>query len=273
MFEVPLLSIGLGLLIGAITAITGAGGSILAIPLLMFAFELPITQVAPIALLATMSAASIGAIQGLNAGIVRYKSALLIATFGMLIAPVGVWAAKQTPVLMLNLFFSAVLIFVATRMWWMAGETESIETDSINPQKPEPACMINPATSKVFWTASCTKRLILTGVSTGFLSGLLGIGGGFIIVPSLQKVSNFNMQTITATSLAVIAMISATSVGIYVWHGDINWAIALPFVLSTMMSMLVVRIFSHKIPSIFSQRLFAILAISAASMMLFKAFN
>jgi uncharacterized membrane protein YfcA len=268
MLEVPLLSIGLGLLIGAITAMTGAGGSILATPLLMLGFEIPLTQAAPIALLATMSASSIGAMQGLKAGVVRYKSALLIAGFGMLITPVGVWLAKQIPIFTLNLFFSAVLIFVAYRMWRM-----TTEIDAINHQKPEPVCMINPATSKVFWTASCTRRLILTGFGTGFLSGLLGIGGGFVVVPSLKKVSNFNMQTITATSLAVIAIITATSVGVYLWHGDINWTIALPFVLSSMLSMLALRVFSQKIPSIISQRLFAILALSAASMMLLKAFK
>ena len=60
----------------------------------MFGLHLNITQAAPIALLAVMSAASIGAIQGLNKGLVRYKTALLMAAFGIAFAPLGVWLAK-----------------------------------------------------------------------------------------------------------------------------------------------------------------------------------
>lgn len=262
MIEVQLISALLGLVVGFILALTGAGGSILAIPLLIFGLSLSITQAAPIALFAVMSAASVGAAQGLYAGTVRYKTALLIASFGVAFAPLGVWLAKRSPVLMLNLIFAAILIFIAWRIW-----QQSAQTQKNNEDKPAPACVINPATSKLFWTALCARRLIITGSVAGLLSGLLGVGGGFIIVPSLHKVSNFNMQTIIATSLAAIAVVSAASVFTYVLHGDVNWKIATPFVVSTMIGMFGFRLFSTKIPEKFSQRGFALLAVIAALMM------
>ncbi len=268
MLDAQLISIGLGLFVGLILALTGAGGSILAIPLLVFGLNLSLTQAAPIALLAVMSAASVGAAQGLRIGIVRYKTALLIAGFGIVFAPLGVWLAKRSPVLVLNLIFAAVLAFVAWRMWLQS--TQILQADE---DKPAPACVINPATSKLFWTALCTRRLIITGGVAGLLSGLLGVGGGFVIVPSLRKVSNFDMQTIIATSLTAIALVSAASIFTYLLHGDINWEIAVPFVTSAIVAMFAFRLISHKIPAKISQRSFAVLSVVAAVIMVVKSIN
>ena len=266
MQDIQLISMGLGLFVGFILALSGAGGGIFAIPLLMFGLHLNLTQAAPIALLAVMSAASVGAIQGLNQGIVRYKTALLMASFGIALAPLGVWLAKHTPTQYLSLIFAVILVYVATRMW-----NRDFKKVYDNENNPPPACILNPATSKLFWTAHCTKRLVATGSAAGLLSGLLGVGGGFVIVPSLRKVSNFDTQTIIATSLAVIALVSAGSVATYLLHGDINWNIAVPFVVSTMLSMFVFRLFCHKVPSKISQRSFAVLAVLAALLMVIKS--
>ena len=266
MDEIQLISIGLGLFVGFILALSGAGGGIFAIPLLMFGLNINLTQAAPMALLAVMSAASIGAIQGLNKGIVRYKTALLMAAFGIAFAPLGVWLAKRAPTQYLSLMFAVILIYVATRMW-----KRDFEKVYNNENNPPPACVLNPATSKLFWSAHCTKRLVITGSLAGLLSGLLGVGGGFVIVPSLRQVSNFDAQTIIATSLAVIALVSACSVTTYLLHGDISWNIAVPFVVSTMLGMFVFRLFSHKIPSKMSQCSFAVLAVLAAILMVIKS--
>jgi uncharacterized protein len=266
MFDVQLISISLGLFVGFILALSGAGGGIFAIPLLVFGLQLNLTQAAPIALLAVMSAASVGAIQGLNKGIVRYKTALLMAAFGIAFAPLGVWLAKRAPTQYLSLIFAAILIYVATRMW-----KRDFKKVYPNENNPPPACVLNPATSKLFWTAHCTKRLVATGSAAGLLSGLLGVGGGFVIVPSLRKVSNFDTQTIIATSLAVIALVSAGSAATYLLHGDVNWDVAVPFVASTMLGMFAFRLISDKIPTKISQRSFAVLAAIAALMLIAKS--
>jgi uncharacterized protein len=266
--DIQLISIGLGLFVGFILAISGAGGGIFAIPLLVFGLNLNIIQAAPVALLAVMLASSVGAILGLSKGIVRYKAALLIAAFGIAFAPAGVWLAKRAPTHILSLLFAMILIYVAIRMW--RTNVEEIQAETL---KPDSTCATNPATSKLFWTAHCTKRLILTGSLAGLFSGLLGVGGGFVIVPSLRKVSNFDTQTIIATSLAVIALVSAGSVTTYLLHGDLNWNIATPFVISTMIGMFAFRLISHKIPAKVSQRSFAVLAIIAAILMIVKALS
>ncbi|HEY0562295.1 MAG TPA: sulfite exporter TauE/SafE family protein [Methylophilus sp.] len=257
MSEIQLISIGLGLFIGMVLALTGAGGTLLSIPLLVFALHLNIQQAAPIALVSIFAASSLGALNGLSKGLVRYKAALVIAGFGIALAPLGVLLAHQLSHTVLSLMLVSVLLFVAMHMW---RNTQAVEHTHL----PPASCAINPATSTLFWTASCTKQLILTGSFSGFLSGLLGVGGGFVIVPSLHKVSNLSHATIVATSLAAVALVSATSVASYWQRADILWPIAIPFAVSCIAAMLVLGLLQDKIPRQYSQKGFALLCVIAA---------
>jgi hypothetical protein len=259
MDDITLISAGLGSVVGLVLALTGAGGTILAIPLLIFSLGLTLQQAAPIALLAILVASAIGALEGLNKGIVRYKAAMLIALLGVLSAPLGVMLAHWLPKPMLNGLFAGILIAVAMRGWKNAHSS-----DESNSNTPPPACTINPATSRLFWTAPCTRSLITTGGLAGLLSGLLGVGGGFVVVPSLQRVTNFPHQTIIATTLAAIALISLSSFASYWTQSNIQWHIALPFTISTTLAMLLLSSLRHKITNTVSQKGFALLCIIAA---------
>lgn len=261
----PLINVGIGLFIGLVLALTGAGGSILAIPLLMLGLNLSLQQAAPIALLAVLLAAVIGTTQGLYKKIVRYRTALLIASFGVALAPLGVWVAGHIPSYILSLIFAAVMLYVAWHMWHQSNVSQNAQQNL-----PDMPCMINKVTSRLYWTAICTRRLVATGMLAGFVSGLLGVGGGFVIVPSLRKVSNFTMHTVVATSLMVVSIVSIVSIVSYNFAAPLQWAIAIPFVLSTIFGLLIGSQFSHKVPTKISQRGFALLAILAALMLIFK---
>lgn len=271
------LSIMLGLFVGFVLAITGAGGAILSLPLLVFFLHLKMIDAAPISLMAIMLSAFLAAGLGLRSGIVRYKAATLLATFGVLCAPLGVYVAHQLPEKALAILFSIVLLIVSWRSFQkFQTPTLLIGDDCDDPngcddaEKEEPACAVNPATSKLFWTAPCTKRLILTGGFSGFLSGLLGVGGGFIIVPTLHSISNLETKMIVATSLAVIALVSMASALSYAGHGIILWSIAVPFVSATVAGMILGRMLHSKIPSHMSVLIFGILSLSIAVLMLIK---
>ena len=268
------LSILLGLFVGFVLAITGAGGAILSLPLLVFFLNLKMIDAAPISLMAIMLSAGFAAGLGLKSGIVRYKAATLLATFGMLCAPLGVYVAHQLPEKVLAILFSFVLLTVSIRSFQkFKTPTLLIGDDCDDPNgcddndKEEPACAVNPATSRLFWTAPCTKRLILTGGFSGFLSGLLGVGGGFIIVPTLHSISNLETKMIVATSLAVIALVSMASAFSYAGNGAILWNIAIPFVSATVGGMLLGRLLHTKIPSHISVLIFSILSLIIAVLM------
>lgn len=272
------IAVALGLFVGFVLAITGAGGAILSLPLLVFFLDLKMIEAAPISLLAIMLSSGLAAALGLRSGIVRYKAAALLATFGVIFAPLGVLVAHQLPDKVLAVLFSIVLLVVSWRSFKkFQTPTLLIGDDCDDPKgcddeekKEEPACAVNPATSKLFWTAPCTKRLILTGGFSGFLSGLLGVGGGFIIVPTLHSISNLETKMIVATSLAVIALVSMASAFSYAGNGVILWAIALPFVIATVAGMLLGRMVHHKISSHISVLIFGIFSLIVAISMLVK---
>lgn len=280
MIDPVVISIFLGLFVGLVMAITGAGGAILSLPPLVFFFQIKVIEAAPISLIAIALSASIATFLGLRAGIVRYKAAALLATFGVLSAPLGVYVAHQLSEEVLSILFSIVLLIVSVRSFQKfktptllidddSGKSNGFANDA-NESVAEPACAINPATSKLFWTASCTKRLILTGGFSGFISGLLGVGGGFIIVPTLHSISNLESKMIVATSLAVIALVSIVSAFSYAGSGTILWNLAVPFVIASVLGMLLGRMLHRKIPTHMSVLLLGVLSLVIAVLMLVK---
>ncbi|WP_338011440.1 sulfite exporter TauE/SafE family protein [Cupriavidus sp. IDO] len=106
------------------------------------------------------------------------------------------------------------------------------------PSQPLPPCQLDSRTGRFVWTASWTRALTLSGVGAGILSGLLGVGGGFVIVPALKKATNAPLHAIVATSLAVISLVSASGVISTAIAVRMNWQVGVPFAAGTMIAML-----------------------------------
>lgn len=261
-----LLNTGLGLVIGIILALTGAGGGILAVPVLMFGAGLNASQAGPIGLMAVGMAAALGALLGLKAGIVRYRAALLIAISGMIMAPPGLWLAHHSDNRWLTLLFAGVLLFVSLRMMRQSMRPTMQDTDAMR----QPPCIRNADTGKIVWTTPCARALSLSGVIAGFLSGLLGVGGGFVMVPALQRCTDLTMKSIVATSLAVIALVSGTGVISSALTGHLAWPVALPFSAGALIGMLGGRTMSSRLSGPRLQQGFGIVAGLVAIGMMIK---
>jgi uncharacterized protein len=230
-----LISAALGSLVGAILALTGAGGAIIAVPLLVFGLGLGVAQAAPIGLLAVGLSAGLGALLALREGKVRYKAAALMATAGAIVSPVGLWVAHRVPDAPLTLVFACVLGMVATRMFRQKSGATHGGPECASSDLP---CRLNADRGKLEWTAPCARALAFSGVLSGFLSGLLGVGGGFVIVPALRRASDIPMQGIVATSLAVIALVSTAGVIASAASGHMLWLNALPFAAGALAGMI-----------------------------------
>lgn len=258
--EPDLISILLGSFTGIVLALTGAGGAIIAVPLLMFSLHLTVAEAAPVGLLAVGLSAAIGALLAFKQKIVRYRAASLIAAMGALTAPIGIWAAQQLPNAPLTLLFACVLIYVAIRMFHQSLDENNKDVRIM----ADPPCRLDEIGERLVWNIPCFRALTLSGTMAGFLSGLLGVGGGFVIVPTLKKVTNLNMQSILATSLTIIALVSLTGVVSAILIGALIWSIAFPFCGGTIAGILVGRLFAHRFAGHRLQQSFAILAISVA---------
>lgn len=259
------VEIALGLTVGIIMSLTGAGGGILAVPLLVFGVQLGVSQAAPVGLMAVGMAAALGAVLGLKAGVVRYKAALLMATTGVMLAPVGVWLGGRMDNRWLSILFALILFFVAYRTYRQANSDQKNLGQTDN---QEPPCVVSTDTGRFIWTTPCARALAGSGSVAGLLSGLLGVGGGFVMVPALKRYTDLPMQSIIATSLAVIALVSISGVTSSVLAGKLNWAIALPFTAGALVGMLGGRLISSFLAGPQLQKGFAVVsAVVAAGMM------
>ena len=231
----------LGAGVGLVLGLTGAGGAILAVPLLSFFLDLSVAQAAPIGLLAVFLSAGIGAILGLRAGILRYKAALLIAVSGLILSPLGLYLAQRLPNWPLVAIFVLILLWVARNMWQQAQN----EILGVEPTLGPP-CQLDQAIGKLIWTAPCARALSLSGMCAGFFSGLLGVGGGFIIVPALNRFTDLPMKSIVATSLGVLTLVSGGDVLFSNIYGVMDWGIAIPFSLASILGLLMGRKVSRR---------------------------
>jgi uncharacterized membrane protein YfcA len=263
------ITLGLGLVVGIILALTGAGGGILAVPLLIFGVGLSVAQAGPIGLLAVGLAAAFGAGLGLKAGTVRYKAALLMAGSGIVVSPAGIWLAHRMDNRWLGVLFAVVLLFVAYRTYRKA-RTEA--TDSEPGDNQAPPCIRDADSGRFVWTTRCARAVALSGAVAGFLSGLLGVGGGFVLVPALQRYTDLTMQSVMATSLAVIALVSIGGVLSSALAGHLNWAIAVPFCGGALAGMMVGRLIASRLAGPQLQRGFAAISALVAFGMIGKSF-
>lgn len=260
-----MLIVFLGILVGLVMGLTGAGGGILAVPLLVFSLDLPILEAAPVALLAISISAAVGAMLGLKAKIVRYRATFLIAFCGILMVPIGVWIAYRLDTTLMSLLFAGVLGWVAYKTFHeiyrqnLAAELESA-----------PPCIRNDYSGRFIWTNSCALALSLSGIIAGTLSGLLGVGGGFVIVPALQRYTDLDMQSVVATSLAVIFIVSLISVAASFSAGHLNFGIALPFAAGSVVGIGATSILKPRMPQNYLKLAFGMMCFIVAVAMIIK---
>ena len=260
----------LGIFIGLLMGLTGAGGGILSVPLLVFFLHLPMAQASPIALCAIAFAASIGAIIGFKNRVLRYKAAMFMSIFGLILSPVGLWIAKIIPNTPLLIIFSGILIYTSVRLFIQASQTIRGITPLV---KTPPPCQLDQSIGKLIWTVPCARALMYAGASAGFLSGLLGVGGGFIIVPALKRFTDLPMKSIVATSLGVLAIVSSGGATISLATGNLNVAIALPFSVGAIVGLLIGKFLEKKITGAKVQQIFSIFTFLVAISLLLKAMN
>lgn len=209
-----------GLIIGAILGLTGAGGSVFAVPLLLILLELPAQDAIGLSLGAVAISALFGTLTRLKSKEIQWLPALTYGVIGSLFSPLGNWLGQYLSDALLLSGFSVLVLLVATRMWVQAkqspDETKILRARMDSTQSDEVAlCRINQ--NKVFKIGlPCVLGISGGAALTGFLSGLFGVGGGFLIVPTLIFLTGIGIKQAVATSLLIITTISAAGFVSYI---------------------------------------------------------
>jgi uncharacterized membrane protein YfcA len=252
----------LGALVGFSLGLTGGGGAIFAVPLLVYGLQMPAREAVGVSLLTVGGTALVGFVQRAGRGLVEFPTGLLFALAGMIGAPAGAWLAGQIPQAVLLGLFSLLMLVVAVRMWQQAASAE--RRWPATAKRGGPTCRRDPR-GELRMTSRCALLLGLVGLGAGVLSGMFGVGGGFIIVPALVMFSGMRIERAIGTSLLVIALISAAGTASHLLAGkQLTLSIAGLFTLGSIAGLLAGSRIAHRLAGPTLQKTFASAIVAVA---------
>ncbi|HYO00532.1 MAG TPA: sulfite exporter TauE/SafE family protein [Mycobacterium sp.] len=199
------LTVALAVFVGIALGLLGGGGSILTVPLLAYVAGMDAKQAIATSLLVVGVTSTVGAVSHAKAGRVQWRTGLIFGGAGMAGAYLGGVLARFIPGTFLLIGFA--LMMIATAIAMLRGRKNVAASDAGH-RMPVP-------------------KILAEGLVVGLVTGLVGAGGGFLVVPALALLGGLPMPIAVGTSLVVIAMKSFAGLGGYLSSVHIDWTVAL----------------------------------------------
>ncbi len=246
-----LVIVAFGLLVGFLLGALGAGGSVVTVPILVYALEEDVQTAAVTSLLIVAATAAVGAASHFRAGTVRLPTALALSAVAAASSLAGSTLRALVSGRAFLLAFAALLAVVAVLLWRAPrGGTGAARE-----------CVLRPG------FRDC-GRLATAGLAVGFLTGFFGVGGGFVIVPTLVLVLAFRAREAVGTSLVVVSLASLLALVPSLRHGSVEWATALPFAAGGALGAFLGSRASRRLPETVVRRAFALALLALATFVL-----
>jgi len=235
-----LLASPLGFLIGLSLGALGGGGSILAVPALVYAAGQTPKHATTTSLVLVALTALIGMAPHWRAGRVRFAAGSIFGLAGIGGSLLGSHWNKAADPNVLLLAFSGLMLVAAYGMWRRVRTTRAREPSDVS----EPLGDVDQAAApsvvgRVRIDAITTLKVVVAGTIVGLLTGFFGVGGGFVIVPALVLALGFTMAEAVGTSLLVITINSAVALSTRLQAGAIEWKTVIPFTLASLIGVIV----------------------------------
>ncbi len=234
-----LLAVALGLLIGLSLGALGGGGSILTVPALVYALgetARTATTGSLVIVGITAAAASVG---HARAGRVRWRAGLSFGAAGVAASLLGTHLNARVQPKVLLIAFAVLMLIAAGAMLAKTMVASSPDDDEADHQagalrRPvgSGAVQVEPDARQARSRLRDVVPVLAAGLVVGFLTGFLGVGGGFIIVPALVLTLKYDMPTAVGTSLVVISLNSAVALLARGGQDNFHWAVIVPFTLA-----------------------------------------
>ncbi|MFF9038138.1 sulfite exporter TauE/SafE family protein [Streptomyces sp. NPDC014892] len=241
------LALAAGAVVGLSLGALGGGGSVLTVPALvcLLGFAPAAAATASLVIVSITSATALAA--HLRAGTVRMRGGLLFAAAGLVPAALGGALSARLPPALLTAAFALTAALAAYRMLRPSGTRRAAST-------------VRPS------------RVVLSGAGLGGVTGVLGVGGGFLAVPTLVNVVGLRMRDAVGTSLLVITVNSfAALAGRTGAAGTLDWTVVAPFAAAAVLGAWDGRRLAAKVSGDTLRRIFAWLLLAVAAAMLADA--
>ena len=230
-------------IVGLILGLIGSGGSILSVPTLVYLFGInPVTATA-YSLFIVGTTSLIGSIKNLKNNLINYSTTLLFSFSAVITVYI---TRKYLIQLIPETIINSDFIFMSKNQLIMLLFSILMLVAGFLMIKKTPKTIVGLKQTK---TIAPNKFLIFTeGSLMGFLTGLVGAGGGFIIIPILVILSNLRMKAAIATSLAIISLKSLIGFIGDIQNLKIDWIFLLSFTLISVIGIFIGQLFSNKVP-------------------------
>lgn len=251
-----LLTLGLSIIIGLMLGLLGGGGSILTVPMLVYMLNIEPKIAITTSFVVVGLSSVIALIPHARRQAVCWKSGALFGLAGMGGALGGGRLAAHFSSDLLMTLFGLISLIVGLLMLWrnQAGSAG----------KANPSVAICPLRTPVL-------RLLFDGFFVGALTGLVGVGGGFLIVPALTLWVGLPLQGAIGTSLLVIAMNACAGLAGYSHHVMPDWSLTAWVATGAIIGSLIGAWLSKHIPAITLRKVFGVMVISIAGYVLSQA--
>jgi len=245
----------LGSLVGLSLALTGGGGSIFAVPLLVYGLKLSFREAVTLSLAIVGATALYGALLQARRGNVLWGAGAVLGLGGIISAPFGAALGSQIPDRLSIILFAAIMVTIGGQI---LRERPRSSLAGIECQRDERGA--------ISFSWPCATKLLIAGSLTGILSGVFGVGGGFLLVPTLLVVGGITIESAMATSLVAITLISAS--GFLSNLGNISNAslpLAVEFLGGALAEMTIGSGIKHHLPARVLRRIFGVAIIVTAA--------
>jgi len=214
-----LLLVGLGLLVGTFGTLIGAGGGFILVPVLLLLYpSLKPEVVTSISLAVVFLNAASGSYAYAKMRRIDYKSAIVFAVAALPGSIVGALVTSHLPRHLFNVVLGILLVIVA--IYLIARPEHSLKSQNENDSD---SYLVNRTITDIYkekYSYSFNQLVgILISFFVGFLSSLLGIGGGIIHVPALASLLNFPVHIATATSHFILAVMALAGTIVHMIQG------------------------------------------------------
>lgn len=255
-----LIASPLGFLVGVALGALGGGGSILAVPVLVFLVGLSPSSATSTSLVIVGTASVVGAYEHWRSGNVRVAIGVVFGLVGFGGSLVGTTLNRHLDGDLLLLAFAGLTLVAAWRI--VAGCPSCAEVGDF-PGVAGAGTGVRTRIRPVTLTPARVARIAVAGTGVGFLTGLLGVGGGFIIVPVLALALELPMPAAVGTSLLVIALNSAAALAPRL-GGGIEWGTTVIFTIAAIAGVLAGKRIADHLDAKSMQRWFAVLLVAVA---------
>ncbi len=239
-------------LVGLSLGLLGGGGSVLMVPLFVYIAKVPVNEAIAMSLLIVGLSSMAGVFKYFKQGFVNTRLVILFVLPGMLASFFGARAARSFSSEQLLLMFSVMMMLISLILY-----NKSSGASSDGPVVCRPNLSLSVAAGGVI----------------GFLTGLLGVGGGFLIVPAIALLMRCSLYTAIGTSLAIIAVNSAAGFAGHLSTSHLNIPLSAVFLIATVSGAVAGTRLSNKFSMRFLQKAFAVLIFLVGALVVVQHFR